>query len=135
MKKRSPIPTCIWCGSLLFIVVGIVSLADIVISRREYYFPISVGALGLLIGPGLIRLSKGCRGCGLFLSLLAMLGIPVVVLFYLFGRLPMGFKVLGFSVCEAPVVTFLPIAGILYAIIIWQYRVLSRVDTRLLFDI
>ena len=134
MKRHRAVPVSIWCGALLFTLIGIVSLADIVISRREYYFPISVGVLGLLIGPGLIRRSKGCRGCGLFLSMLAMLGIPVVVLFYLFGHLSIGFKVLGYSLCEASAVTFLPIAGILYAIIIWQYQLLSRVDTRLFFD-
>ena len=134
MKKHRPVPGCIWCGALLFIVIGIVSLADIVISRREYYFPISVGVLGLLIGPGLLRLRKGCRICGLFLSMVAMVGIPVVALCYFFGHLPMGFKVLGFSVCETPMVWFLTTACILYAAMIWQYRVLSRVNTRVLFD-
>jgi uncharacterized BrkB/YihY/UPF0761 family membrane protein len=93
-----------------------------------------VGVLGLLIGPGLIRLRKGCRLCGLFLSIVAMVGIPVVALFYLFGNLPMEFKVLGFSVCETSTVAFLTTAFILYAVMIWQYRVLSRVNTRVLFD-
>ena len=133
MKKHRPVPVSIWCGALLFTLIGIVSLADIVISRRDYYFPISVGILGLLVGPGLIRRKHPYRVCGLFLSMVAIVGIPVAVLFYLFGRMSMGFKVLGCSICEIPVVTFMITACILFAFAIWQYRLLSRMDTKILF--
>jgi len=134
MKQHRPIPGCVWWVAVVFVVVGLAALADIVVSIRQHYFPVMVGIVGLIIGPGLLRRSRVCRVCGLFLTILALIGIPLLVLLHLFGGLPAEFKLLGISMCDIPAAVLLLTACVIYTITLWQYHVLNRPDIRVLFD-
>ena len=96
---------------------------------------INFGVLGLFIGPGLLRLSRGWRTCALVFLWIAIIGAPFIAIIFIAHSGPLNFTLFGQKVGHASKEIGLAIAAIVFVIALWQYRVLTRPDIRPLFGL
>jgi len=106
--------------STLWIVTGIVGVVELVDFLRGRTPNLSLGAVGLLLGPGLLYRLPLARICALALSWLAFVVSGLIFLTSLLNVLTGGW--LG-----------LLLAALVFGTTYWQYHVLTRVDIRQLF--
>ena len=132
---RGKLPTSLFVVAVLFIVHGAFSLMEVLVSLMSFGININLGVLGLFIGPGLLRLSRGWRTCALVLIWIAMVAVPLVGLFMIAGDGPLDFKLFGHTVGHVPKAVGLMFAALIFAITVWEYRVLTRPDIRRLFGL
>jgi hypothetical protein len=136
MDNTNTIPTSLKVVAFLFILSGIFSLIEVIVSLVHSHFSFNFGVLGLFIGPGLLRLSRGWRTCALVFLWIAMIGLPIfiAVIFVLAGG-PLDFKLFGQQVGHASPEFAIVLAALLFALAVWQYRILTRPDVRRLFGV
>lgn len=130
MNSVRRIPTALSGVSWLFLVAGIAGLAgtitEILLGRGHVYMEV----LGIPIFFGLRRLSKGWRMCALvslwlfFIVLLGGIIAPVFV------HSPMHIHYLGLDFPTLQPYSLAVISALLLPVVIWQYRVLTRPETR-----
>jgi hypothetical protein len=119
----------------LFIVGGVSSIIDVIIRLTQGTIFLNFGVLGLFIGIGLLRFSRGWRTCALVFLWIALIGLPLVALALLCFEGPVDYTLFGQKVGEAPRVVGVTLAAGMFAIALWQYWVLTRPDIRKLFGI
>jgi hypothetical protein len=134
MDRSKPIPTSLKAVAVLFIVTGVFSLVEVVVSLMNSSIDINFGVLGLFIGPGLLRLSRGWRSVALALLVISAIGLPIVALLFLGAPGPLDFNVFGQQIGYASKELGIGLAIVLFVLVVWQYRVLTSEDVRRPFE-
>jgi hypothetical protein len=135
MNNTTTIPTSLKIVAFLFILSGIFSLIEVLVDLTQSHLSINLGVLALFIGPGLLRLSRGWRTCALVFLWIAMIGIPIVALIFMTASGLLDFNLFGQKVGDAPKGLGLVLLALMFALTVWQYRVLTRPDVRRLFGV
>lgn len=133
MNASQPIPTSLKVVAALFILTGISSLIEILVSLQHHRISLNFGILGLFIGPGLLRCSPTWRAWALACTWIALAGIPLAGLIFLLAPGPLHFRLFGQDVGDAPKVAGVALLIPAFLIALWQYRVLTRPDVHALF--
>ena len=131
--QYEPIPTSLKIVAWLFILTGVFAVIEIIVSLLHAHVNINLGVLGLFIGPGLLRVSRGWRTCALVFIWIALIGVPVFAVIALTVRGPLTLNLFGQPVGHASKEFGLLVAAVLFLLALWEYRVLTRPDVRKLF--
>jgi hypothetical protein len=129
------IPVSLKIVAWLFIIGGIFSVIEILFALTQSRIKIDFGVLGLFIGPGLMRFSRGWRTCALVFVWIGLIILPIVFLIGLSGRIPAYFELFGTKVTRPP--GRLVSIGLIpfFLLFIWEYRILTRPAIKSLFGI
>lgn len=119
----------------LFILGGISSIIDAIIRLTEGTFPLDFGVLGLFVGIGLLRLSRPWRTCALVFLWIALISLPLIALVFLFLAASVNYTIFWQNVGPGSRAIAVALAALLFAVALWQYRVLTRPDIRKLFGL
>lgn len=130
MDSNKPIPLSLKIVAGLFILNGISAAIEVVVALMHGHININFGVLGLFIGPGLLRYSRGWRTCALVLLWIAMIGFPIISFVFLSHSGPLDLNVFGQKIGHASKELGLAMAAILFALSLWPYYVLTRPDIR-----
>ena len=133
MNDPPSIPTSLKVVAALFILSGMSSLIEIVVSLSHGHISINLGVLGLFIGAGLLRLSPTWRTWALVFTWIALVGAPLVGLIFLIVPGPVDVELFGQPVGQAPKAAGVAVAGVVFLVAVWQDRVLTRPEVRALF--
>jgi hypothetical protein len=133
MDNPKRAPTALKVVAVIFILVGCDSALDILISLSQSRISVNFGVLGIFIGIGLLRFRRAWRTCALVFIWLALIGIPIICLLILDGPGPFVVRLFGEPVGPAEPEIALLFAAILFALSVWQYKVLKRADVARLF--
>jgi len=117
----------------LFILSGISALVEIIVSLIHGHVSINLGVVAVLIGPGLLRLSKTWRRWALVFTWIVLIVAPLGAALFLGAPSSLDFKLFGRKVGEAPEGLAIGLAVVTFLLALWQYRVLTRPDVRVLF--
>ena len=101
MESPQSVPTSLKVVAWLFILGGICSAIEVIVSIMHNHVNINFGVLGIFIGRGLLRLRPGWRTCALVFLWLAMIGVPIATLLMLTRSGPLDFKLFGQKVGHA----------------------------------
>lgn len=133
MNSEPDVPLSLKVVAALFIIGGIFAAFEIFVSLLNQRFNIPFGVLGLFIGPGLLALRPRWRTCALVLLCIAMVGVPIITLYMMVQSGPLYFIMFGLRVGNASKGFGLLFSSAMFALAVWQYRVLVRPDVRTLF--
>ena len=133
MEDNRKIPLSLKIVAVLFIIGGVSAAIEILVSLTQGRINFNFGVLGLFIGPGLLALRPGWRTCVLVLTWIGMILLPLIALLMLGHSGPVDFKVFGVKVGHVSQGIAFVMAGIVFFICFWQYRVLVHPDIRMLF--
>jgi hypothetical protein len=116
----------------LFVLCGISSIITFIIklSQGALYLPFDI--LGFPIAYGLLHFRSGWRTLALVFIWIALIFIPVLMILGVFTP-NRYFEIFGIKVAEISLFSFLLIVSAVYALIIWQYRVLTDPEVSILF--
>lgn len=140
MSDRPPAPASLKIVAALFILGGLSSALDALIRLTQGTLFLNLGILGLFIGIGLLRYSRGWRVCALVFLWLAMVGFPLAGFLLVATDQPVRFTLFGQEVSEVPKTAGVAVAGVAvaavgFALALWRYRVLTRPRVRQLFGL
>ena len=130
---RRSLPLSLKVVAILFILGGISSGIEVVVSMMRGNININFGVLGFFIGIGLLRLRRGWRTCALVFTWIGLIAAPIIGLLFLSHSGPLDFSILGQKVGHASKESGVAVVLVFFIYTIWQYRVLTRRDVRLLF--
>jgi hypothetical protein len=133
--NRQNIPISLKIVAWLFIIGGIFSVIEILFALTQSRIKIDFGVLGLFIGQGLMRFSRGWRTCALVFIWIGLIILPIVFLAVLSGKIPAYFELFGTKVTHIP--SWLVSIGVIpfFLLLIWEYRVLTRPNIKSLFGV
>jgi hypothetical protein len=143
MDENKSIPVSLTVVAILFILSGISATIEIVVSllnsRSNPIFGVLqnviVGILMILIGIGLLGLSRGWRTCALVINWMAIMGLPILAFLIIAVRAPLNFTILGQVLGHPTRGLGLLIVGIEFAVVLWVHHVLTRPDVKELFQV
>ena len=75
------------------------------------------------------------RTCSLVFLWIALIGAPIIAILFMASQRPLDFTVFCQKVGHAPKLFGIATAAVVFAVALWQYRVLTRPDIRELFGI
>jgi len=133
MNKKRRVPASLAAVAVLFILIGASAAVDVVVSWARGSTNFNLNVVGLLIGPGLLRLRSGSREFGLVYLWLSMIVAVVVALVMFFGEGPLEFSFFGAKTNDVSKLWVLAAAVVLCLLAVWPIRVLTRSDVRALF--
>lgn len=128
-----PRPKALTVVAWIFIIGGVAVAIEILLALLRQHLSLNLGVIGIFIGLGLLRLSRGWRTVALVSLWIAMVGTPLVGMMALSGQGALSFTVFGIKVAEMSIGPFLIYAFGFFVLTVWQYRVLTRSDVRALF--
>jgi hypothetical protein len=134
-ETRPTLPTSLKVVAVLFIICGVLSILEMIGQLLVGHININFGALGIFVGPGLLKLKRGWRTCGLVLIWFAMITSLIVTGVGLFVSKPATFQIFGQVLGQVPAWVFSILGILLFALTFWQYRVLTSHQVRRLFGI
>jgi hypothetical protein len=106
----------------LFLLQGIFAVIVVAVSLFNGKINLNYNLIGLLIAPGLYKLSESWRGRALTITVIELFVLPIAVLIYLFAPdsvLFMGRK-------AGPYVPLLLLAAVAWFFVdLWRYKILS----------
>jgi hypothetical protein len=126
-------PKALTVVAWLFVIGGVCVCIEILIGLLRQHLSLNLGVIGIFIGMGLLRLSRGWRTMALVSLWIALLGTPLVAMMALSGMGALSFTVFGIKVAQMSIGPFLIYAFGFFVLTVWQYRVLTRSDVRALF--
>ncbi|MCP4645338.1 MAG: hypothetical protein GY851_33150 [bacterium] len=135
MEVRPQIPTPLKVVAYLFILGGVLAVLEVLMALLHSSINLNFGVLGLFVGPGLLRLSRGWRTCGLVLIWIGMVGIAIVGVLMLGYSGPIDFTLFGAKVGYVPKGVGVVMCMLLFGLLVWEYYVLTRPDVRRLFGL
>jgi hypothetical protein len=135
MNADTRIPGSLKVVAALFILGGVSAAIEVVVSLMNNRISINLGVLGIFIGPGLLRLSRGWRTCALVFLWIALIAIPIFTILMIGHSGPLDFKILGQKVGYAPKELGILMAVLLFLLALWQYPVLTSQRVRRLFGL
>ena len=134
MSELRHIPVSLKAVAWLFILGGISSLIEVIVSLNYGTVNFNFGVLGIFIGLGLFKLRPGWRTWALIFVWIGLVSFPLGALAFLVLPGPIQFTVFGQRAGNVPTIIGVLICAIGFAIVFWQYRVLTRPDVRSLFS-
>ena len=134
MTEFRSVPTSLKVVAVLFILSGVASLVDVILSLFQGTLNFNLGVLGLFIGMGLLRLNPTWRVWALVFTWIAIIGAPIIGLLFLFLPGPLNFTLFGQPAGQAPKAAGVAVAAVIFLVALWQLRVLTRPDVRELFQ-
>ncbi|MEA2677249.1 MAG: hypothetical protein QOJ81_1390 [Chloroflexota bacterium] len=134
MRNNELIPTSLKVVAALFMLTGATSLIAILLALMNGRIDIEFGALGLPIGWGLLHFSPGWRTLALVFLVLGIVGLPLIGLLFLTTQGPVGFSILSLPMGQVSKEVGLGFAAVAWVVSVWQFRVLTSDDVRLLFE-
>ena len=136
MEGKKSVPMSLKIVAALFVLGGIGAVIEmVVVALMHSHQIVNVGILWLFIGAGLFRLRRGWRTCALVVTWLALIAMPLImVLVLVMAHKPLDVKMFGQVVGQASKGWGVLIAGVIFLVALWQYRVLTRPDVKELFQ-
>ena len=132
--QRQPLPTALKVVAWLFLGFGVLAAVGLIADFSHGKLNLNCGVLGIFAGPGLLRRRRRWRTCALLLLWLDLVLIPIGIVFLLANySSPATPDFHGLVVGTVPLPPILILQGMLWALTIWQYRVLTRLEVRALF--
>ncbi|MFG0249484.1 MAG: hypothetical protein ACF8OB_11410 [Phycisphaeraceae bacterium JB051] len=138
MQEYEPsptLPTSLKVVAVLFIICGVLSILEMIGHLINGHININFGALGIFIGPGLFKLKRGWRTCGLVLIWLVMITALLVSIVGFFISAPATLNIFGQAIAQVPAWTLSILGMVFFAVALWMYRVLTNHQVRRLFGI
>ena len=135
MKQNQSAPISLRIVAALFILGGISSIIDVIVSLAQRTLPLNFGVLGLFVGIGLLRFSRAWRTCALVFLWLAFIVLPLVALVFLFVAGSVNYTIFWQKIGSGSRAIGVALAALVFAVALWQYRVLTRPDIRKLFGL
>jgi hypothetical protein len=135
VDEKQTAPTSLKIVAVLFLLGGLSSAVDVLIRLTQGSLFLNLGVLGLFIGVGLLRFSRGWRTCALVFLWLTMIGCPLVGVVMLVSDQPLEYTMFGQKMGEAPKAAGVAILAVVFVLAIWQYWVLTRPSVRRLFGL
>lgn len=133
--NQGSLPTSLIVVAVLFIISGVSAVVDILVSLIFSHISINFGVLSLFVGRGLLRLNRGWRTFALVIIWMSLISLPIVGLLFLIFQGPLYVKLFGQKIGYAPKAIGLIVVAVVFAVELWQYRVLTRPDIRRLFGV
>lgn len=133
--SEKPLPGGLKVVAGLFILGGVCAAVEVLVSLANGQVNINLGVLGIFIGSGLLRLSRGWRTCALVFLWIALIALPIFAFIAIVRSGPLDLKIFGQNVGHAPKEVGLAIAAALFLLTVWQYRVLTSPGIRDLFGL
>jgi hypothetical protein len=135
VEQQQSVPLSLKIVAALFVLGGISSIIEVITSLTQGTLNLNFGVLGLFIGIGLLRLSRPWRTCALVFLWIAMIGIPLIAIFFMIASGPLDFTLFGQKVGQASKGLGILLAIVVFALAVWQYWVLTRPEVRKLFRV
>jgi hypothetical protein len=131
--EKSMLPRALQVVAVIQLLAGLVAVVGILVQLTRSHVNVDFNVLGIPICFGLRRFSSAWRTCALAFLWSGLLFAPVMFFVGLVRERPAWFGVFGVRLASVPP-SWLAIAALpLFAITLWQYRVLTRPDIRSLF--
>ena len=134
MRDKPMIPVSLKVVAYIFILGGVFSLIEVIVSLMNSHINLHFGVLGLFIGSGLLRLNSGWRHCALVFLWMAMIGTSIFAILCMASSEPIGLKVFGQDVGYVSKGFTIIFVTLVFSLTIWQYRVLMKSNVRRLFE-
>jgi len=131
MKDKVPVSLKVVAG--LFIISGCFKLIEMITALSQRELNLDFGILNLFIGIGLLKLRAAWRIIALIVIGITLLTIPIGLSIMMFSDAQARFAWFGQEMGYMSKYYILGIGLIIYAFIIWEYRVLNRPDVKALF--
>ena len=135
MQPYQSAPLSLKIVAALFILGGISSIIDAIIRLTQGTLPLNFGVLGLFVGIGLLRFSRAWRTCALVFLWIALLSLPLVAMVFLFVAASVNYTIFWQNIGPGSRVIGVVLAALLFAVALWEFRVLTRPDIRKLFGL
>ncbi len=115
----------------LFIISGIFAAIEVVALLLAGHIDINLGVLSIFVGRGLLRLNPRALSWAMFFTWLGLIFTPIFIAisFFITGNV----SFLGMPLGPAPPGLTLVLGIAAFALIYWQYTVLTRPQIRQLF--
>ncbi len=126
-----PLPKSLEIVAWLFITGAICSAIDVVVSLFYSRISINFGVLTVFIGCGLLRLNPRSLSWAMFFVWLGLILTPILALLFLFT--PGTLTLFGINLGAAPPGLGFVLCVATFAVICWEYRVLTSREIRDLF--
>ncbi|MBW3635029.1 MAG: hypothetical protein KY445_01025 [Armatimonadetes bacterium] len=123
-----PIPQSLQIVAWLFIVGGIFAAINMVVSLLAGRININLGVLTVFIGQGLLRLNPHSLTWAMVSIWLGLVLTPFTAVMFLFN--PGDVKIFGLNAGQAPPGLGFVLSVAAFALIFWQYRVLTSHQIR-----
>jgi MFS-type transporter involved in bile tolerance (Atg22 family) len=131
MRRPSALQLVAWFFFVSGVLAAIGMAHTLLIAR---HVELDIDALGLWIGPGLLRREARYRTWAIRLLIVELCLAPIATLLLIFQPKPLGVKVFGHPVGTVHLSVALATLALLVGVSVWQYWVLSRADVRALFS-
>lgn len=135
MSSPHQVPVALRVVAILFLIGGLGSAVDVVMALYKGELYLNPGVLGIPTYFGLRAFSPGWRTWALVSLWLGLIGASVAFVVGLLGGLPAKFDLFGWRIAELPPYSMSIVAVATSALLLWQYRVLTRPDIRRLFEV
>ncbi len=126
-----PIPQPLKIVAWIFIIGGISAAIQVVFLLLAGNININFGVLGIFIGQGLLRLNPRSLAWAMFFTWLGLILTPIFIVMSLF--MPSNFEIFGLTLGRAPPVFSFLFSIAAFALVCWQYTVLTKRQIRRLF--
>ncbi|MEK6703434.1 MAG: hypothetical protein AABZ53_14330 [Planctomycetota bacterium] len=118
----------------VFILGGVLAALEVLVALVAGRLSLNFGVLGLFIGPGLLRFSPGWRLCALVCIWIGIVGLLLAGACFLGNPDRLTVTIFFIPAGQASPALALGMCAFCLLIAVWQYRVLTRPDIRVLFD-
>ena len=116
MDSNESAPTSLTIVAWFFILGGVCSVIEVIVSLIHSHIDLNFGVLGLFIGSGLLRFSRGWRTCALVFLWIALIGVPIAAILCVGYHGPLDFSVFGQKVGHASKGTGLAVCAIAFTL-------------------
>jgi cytochrome c oxidase subunit IV len=133
LEPHKSAPLSLKIVAALFILSGISSIIEVIISLIQGRLSFNFGVLGVVIGIGLLHFSRTWRICALIFIWIALICLPLVALVFMFLAGSVNYIIFWQNVGPGSRAIGVALAALMFGVALWQYRVLTRPDIRRLF--
>lgn len=126
-----PIPQPLKIVAWLFIISGISSAIQVIVLLLSGHININLGVLSIFIGQGLLRFNPRSLSWAMFFTWLGLIFIPAFILLSLLS--PGNLNIFGLNFGQAPPGLGFIVGVAAFALVYWQYTVLTDYEIRQLF--
>ena len=126
-----PIPQPLKIVAWVFILGGICAAIQVVVLLLAGHINIHLGVLGIFIGQGLLRLSPRSLAWAMFFTWFSLILTPIIIVISLFT--PGNLEIFGWTIGQVPRAFSFIFGLAAFALIYWQYTVLTKPQIRQLF--
>ncbi len=123
--------------AFIFLLIGLASLVDILITLYKHPFTVHPGILGIPVCYGLLKHRQGWKSCALFFVWIEMIASAGGLLGFLVALVVEGDLAVKYHSTAVPKALAAPLAFILTATVfllaLWQYKVLTSAKIKEMF--